>query len=124
MQPTELISLHDVAKSFRASDGSRRNVLEKVNFTMQEGEIVALLGKSGSGKSTLLRIIAGLINADQGQMQYRSQPIMARWPASKWYSSLSRCFRGSPCSRTSNSGWKRKVFRPKRVHNALTPCSI
>ncbi len=75
MQPTELISLHDVAKSFRASDGSRRNVLEKVNFTMQEGEIVALLGKSGSGKSTLLRIIAGLITADQGQMQYRSQPI-------------------------------------------------
>lgn len=75
MQPSVLISLHDVAKSFRAADGSQRNVLEKVNFTMREGEIVALLGKSGSGKSTLLRIIAGLINADQGQMQYRQQPI-------------------------------------------------
>ncbi|SCK05963.1 AAA-associated domain-containing protein [Vogesella sp. LIG4] len=70
-----LIDLNDVAKSFRAADGTERSVLENVNFTMQEGEIVALLGKSGSGKSTLLRIIAGLIPADRGAVEYRQQPI-------------------------------------------------
>ena len=75
MNQNVLIELNKVAKSFRAADGTARNVLEKVDFTLKDGEIVALLGKSGSGKSTLLRIIAGLIPADHGQAAYRQQPI-------------------------------------------------
>ncbi|WP_394778940.1 AAA-associated domain-containing protein [Undibacterium sp.] len=70
-----LIELKGVAKSFRAADGTARTVLEKVDFELKEGEIVALLGKSGSGKSTLLRIIAGLIPADTGKVEYRARPI-------------------------------------------------
>ena len=54
MNPNLLIELHDVGKSFRAADGTARNVLEHVDFTLREGEIVALLGKSGSGKSLSL----------------------------------------------------------------------
>jgi NitT/TauT family transport system ATP-binding protein len=50
-------------------------VLEGVDFTLREGEIVALLGQSGSGKSTLLRIMAGLIGADGGDVLYRGQPL-------------------------------------------------
>jgi len=50
-------------------------VLEGVDFSLKEGEIVALLGKSGSGKSTLLRILAGLIPADHGHVRYRGQPL-------------------------------------------------
>jgi ABC-type nitrate/sulfonate/bicarbonate transport system, ATPase component len=69
MNQSALINLEGVAKSFRTSDGTARSVLENVNFTLHDGEIVALLGKSGSGKSTLLRIIAGLIPADQGAGQ-------------------------------------------------------
>ncbi|MGE8672671.1 MAG: ABC transporter ATP-binding protein, partial [Achromobacter kerstersii] len=75
MNPNVLIELHDVGKSFRAADGTARHVLEHVDFTLKEGEIVALLGKSGSGKSTLLRIMAGLVNADQGTVTYRGQPV-------------------------------------------------
>jgi NitT/TauT family transport system ATP-binding protein len=70
-----LIELKDVAKSFKSSDGSSRAVLEHVEFTLAEGEIVALLGQSGSGKSTLLRIMAGLIPADGGDVRYRGQPL-------------------------------------------------
>jgi NitT/TauT family transport system ATP-binding protein len=70
-----LIKLEGVSKSFRTSDGTKRSVLEDVNFQLQDGEIVALLGKSGSGKSTLLRIIAGLISADQGSVEYCNQQI-------------------------------------------------
>ena len=72
---TLLIELKNVAKSFKSSDGSSRAVLEHVDFTLAEGEIVALLGQSGSGKSTLLRIMAGLIPADGGDVRYRSQPL-------------------------------------------------
>jgi NitT/TauT family transport system ATP-binding protein len=70
-----LIELNGVAKSFRTADGAPRLVLDNVNFTLAEGEIVALLGKSGSGKSTLLRVLAGLIPADAGHASYRGQPI-------------------------------------------------
>lgn len=75
MTKNMLIDLADVHKSFRSADGIARSVLEKVDFQLQEGEIVALLGKSGSGKSTLLRIMAGLIPADSGRVMYRGQPI-------------------------------------------------
>ncbi len=75
MNHNVLIELNSVAKSFRSADGAPRTVLEAVNFSLAEGEIVALLGKSGSGKSTLLRIIAGLIPADAGKAAYRGQGI-------------------------------------------------
>ncbi len=70
-----IIKLHSVNKSFRSSAGSDRLVLDDVDFTLAEGEIVALLGQSGSGKSTLLRIMAGLIAADSGEVSYRGKPI-------------------------------------------------
>jgi len=70
-----LIDLHQVAKSFKATDGKSRLILDKVDFQLKEGEIVALLGKSGSGKSTLLRIMAGLIPADKGKVAYRDKAI-------------------------------------------------
>lgn len=73
--PANLIDLAAVSKSFKTADGAARLVLENVDFTLKEGEIVALLGKSGSGKSTLLRIIAGLIPADQGRTLYRGHPL-------------------------------------------------
>lgn len=72
---TPIIELKSVCKSFRSADGSARSILENVDFTLREGEIVALLGKSGSGKSTLLRIMAGLISADSGEVLYRGLPL-------------------------------------------------
>ncbi|HET9644392.1 MAG TPA: nitrate/sulfonate/bicarbonate ABC transporter ATP-binding protein [Burkholderiaceae bacterium] len=70
-----IIDLNAVGKSFRSADGHERPVLDAVDFTLREGEIVALLGQSGSGKSTLLRIMAGLIHADKGEVRYRGQPL-------------------------------------------------
>jgi NitT/TauT family transport system ATP-binding protein len=70
-------------------------VLEGVDFTLREGEIVALLGKSGSGKSTLLRIMAGLIQADSGQVPATAaRPLYGRRAAYAWCSSPSRCSPG------------------------------
>ncbi|WP_245615946.1 ABC transporter ATP-binding protein [Andreprevotia chitinilytica] len=70
-----LIELKNVEKRFKSADGMARTVLEGVDFELQDGEIVALLGQSGSGKSTLLRVIAGLIQADGGDVKYRGQPL-------------------------------------------------
>ena len=70
-----IIAIENLSKSFKKASEQDLLVLEDVNFKLQEGEIVALLGKSGSGKSTLLRIIAGLIAPSSGTVTYRDKPV-------------------------------------------------
>jgi len=57
--------------------GQRRNVLSGVDFSIQRGSFVSLLGASGCGKSTLLQIIAGLQQADGGAVELDGQRIEA-----------------------------------------------
>ena len=47
--------------------------LDRVNLTIEPGELVALLGPSGSGKTTLLRVIAGLEVPDEGRIWFDSE---------------------------------------------------
>jgi phospholipid/cholesterol/gamma-HCH transport system ATP-binding protein len=56
-----MIELHGVRKRF-----GKQVVLDGVDFTVQEGETVALLGPSGTGKSVLLKTIIGLVRPDEG----------------------------------------------------------
>jgi len=56
-----MIELRDVRKRF-----GTQVVLDGVNFTVNDGETVALLGPSGTGKSVLLKHIVGLIHQDSG----------------------------------------------------------
>ena len=65
----------EVSKTYRTPDHIGRLVLEKVGFTLRDGEIVAVLGKSGSGKSTFLRILAGLLPPSEGRVEYRGRPV-------------------------------------------------
>src|SRR5207245_4417152 len=64
-----------VSKTYRTPNHIGRLVLERVDFTLREGEIVAILGKSGSGKSTFLRCLAGLIAPSEGRVEYRGKPV-------------------------------------------------
>jgi polar amino acid transport system ATP-binding protein len=53
----------------------RLKVLDGVNLTLQQGQVVSLIGGSGSGKSTLLRVIMGLTEPDNGSIDIAEQPI-------------------------------------------------
>ena len=64
-----------VGKSFK---GTR--VMSGMNFRVDRGELVSLLGPSGCGKTTLLRIIAGLMEADEGSVVLGGRDI-SRFPA-------------------------------------------
>lgn len=50
-------------------------LLKNINLTIQEDEIVAILGPSGSGKSTLVRTVAGLLKPRSGEILYRGLPL-------------------------------------------------
>ena len=70
-----IIELKQINKYFKNAEGQDLLVLKEVDFQLQEGEIVALLGKSGSGKSTLMRIIAGLLKPSNGEAHYFGKMI-------------------------------------------------
>lgn len=71
----QLLEVQGIRQSFPRGSGAELLVLEDVNLTVKEGEIVGLLGRSGSGKSTLLRLIAGLARPTGGNILYQGQPV-------------------------------------------------
>ncbi|HLI21734.1 MAG TPA: nitrate/sulfonate/bicarbonate ABC transporter ATP-binding protein [Stellaceae bacterium] len=72
---TNLIAASGICKTYQQPDHHGRLVLDHIDFTLKEGEIVAILGKSGSGKSTFLRVVAGLTQPSGGTVTYRGQPV-------------------------------------------------
>ena len=60
-----MISLKNLHKSYKIGDSSL-HVRKGIDLTVEEGELVAIMGSSGSGKSTLLNILGMLDLADEG----------------------------------------------------------
>ncbi|MFC4682609.1 ABC transporter ATP-binding protein [Exiguobacterium sp. s149] len=56
----------------------RQPVLEDIDFTVNSGEIIALVGRNGAGKTTLLRTMVGIIRPDQGDVRYGPSSIFEK----------------------------------------------
>jgi nitrate/nitrite transport system ATP-binding protein len=65
-----LVELKNVCKSYGNS-----SILKNINLTVKEGEFIAIVGFSGSGKTTLISLIAGLIQADSGEVLKQGKAI-------------------------------------------------
>src|SRR5436305_582393 len=63
-----MLSIRNLTKSYRSA-GEQVTVLRGLDLAIAAGESVALTGESGSGKSTLLHLIAGLDQADDGEIR-------------------------------------------------------
>ncbi len=62
---SDLVS-QSLSMTFTTPAGGQVHALKDINFTLREGEILAVLGPSGCGKTTLLNIISGFLRPSQG----------------------------------------------------------
>lgn len=71
MTVENVISIEDLSKSF-----GDHEVLRKIDFTVNKGEVICIVGSSGSGKSTLLRCINRLEHPTSGKVLYHGKEIL------------------------------------------------
>ena len=71
-----MIILKDIER-FYNTGGQRTWVLRKINFKVNKGEFLTIMGPSGSGKSTLLNIIGMLDKPDSGEYFFLDEPVHA-----------------------------------------------
>ncbi len=76
----EVLKATHITKSF-----SDKMVLEKVNISLNKGEIVSLLGVSGVGKTTLFHILSGVLTPDEGKVLFNGEKDITGVPGSISY---------------------------------------
>lgn len=72
------IEIKNVSKDFENNNGTILHAVRNVSLTVNDGEVVVIIGPSGSGKSTLLRIVNGLETAQSGSILIDGVDIMSR----------------------------------------------
>ena len=70
----KVLEVKDLCKTYVIDEYSN-NVLQNVNFSMEEGEFVAVMGPSGSGKSTLLYTVSGMDTMTAGEVLFDGEDI-------------------------------------------------
>jgi NitT/TauT family transport system ATP-binding protein len=75
-----IIEAQAIEKSYPQPDGTRVQVVGLMDFAIEPGKIIALLGASGCGKSTLLRILSGLAKPSSGALFWHGKPMDEQTP--------------------------------------------
>ena len=61
-----LITLDNISLRF-----SEKVILDEINATILKGDKIGLIGRNGEGKSSFLKVLAGLINSDDGNLKVK-----------------------------------------------------
>lgn len=64
----KILELNEITKTYRSGDDDLL-ILDRINFSLEQGESMALTGESGCGKSTFLNLVGALDKADSGTIQ-------------------------------------------------------
>ena len=65
-----LLETKELSKSF-----GETHAVDKVDFQIQEGEVLSLIGSNGAGKTSMVNLISGLLHPDSGRIVFRGQDI-------------------------------------------------
>lgn len=71
---TNILEVQDLCKTYVVNK-RQNNVLKNVNFSIDEGEMVAVMGPSGSGKSTLLYSVSGMDGITAGEVKFCGKSV-------------------------------------------------
>src|SRR3954468_13999125 len=85
--PMALLEVIDVSKTF---PGVR--ALDQVSFTLQPGEVHALVGENGAGKSTLIKVLTGVYRPDGGELRYQDEPAQFGTPMDAQHAGISTIY--------------------------------
>src|SRR5881628_3602111 len=75
MSDTTLLQLRGITKTFGSVEA-----LTDVDFEVNAGEVMALVGDNGAGKSTLIKCIAGTHTADSGEILFEGEEVQIHGP--------------------------------------------
>jgi D-xylose transport system ATP-binding protein len=75
MAATALLALEGISKEFGPVQA-----LDRVDFEVNAGEVVGLVGDNGAGKSTLVKTIAGIYSADSGSIRFEGEQVSITRP--------------------------------------------
>lgn len=68
----QIVAVNHLSKQYQQTQASG---IKNISFSINKGDIVAIIGESGSGKSTLLKCIYGLVKADQGEVLLNGKKV-------------------------------------------------
>lgn len=85
--PAPMLEIERLQKSFGGLTATR-----ELSFSVQEGEIVGLIGPNGSGKTTVLNLISGELRADRGEIRLAGQNLVGLAPFQICRRRVSRTF--------------------------------
>jgi len=71
-----MITIKNLRRAFRAED-AETIALNNINFTVEEGDFVAVMGPSGCGKTTLLNVIGMIDDADGGSYSFLDKDVFS-----------------------------------------------
>jgi ABC-type Fe3+/spermidine/putrescine transport system ATPase subunit len=114
-------------------EGQSSPALQHISFSLKKGEILAVIGPSGCGKSTLLQILAGLLEADTGEVMLEGAPVLGPShrlvPGHEQIRMLKQTLALSPNMRVSENlryfimKWP-KAEQERRVNELLALCRL
>ena len=93
-----LLTVENIGKTFNLNKATPKKVLSDVSFTLDNKEILVLLGTNGAGKTTTLKASVGILSFDAGEIKIdgisiKENPMAALWPVnSKKGEPLPKCF--------------------------------